>query len=772
MEKTPRWWDAPSAVLLFAATLFSGWRLQSTAWVDGLGHVRNVAILGLLIGLALGQSQFQKRNISLLSIGYMLVFFIWQWLGVIEFTAEQTYLGDKLLILFGRLLTDLGEFFSGRPVENQLLVIALLSIPYWIASLFSGYQLTRHANYLAAILPGGILMLFVTIYHFTSKDYTWMFGVYLFLALILLGRQKFLFDKKKWIKERVQVSSDSSLDLNNTSLVIAAVLIMFSWGIPFIFASNVSMKEAWHKTTQGWFAGEPFENLFDSVKKEKKPQPRNFQTELFLGNQAVMSDLVVFLVYAPSSAMDFPRLYWRGQIYDHYENDRWQTTAQNETLHLATNGDLTIPDTENRARASFTFDIYSEGQTILYSAAQPIQVNHNVIVLYSGVTDNLEMMDVMAFRAAPSLEAGDLYRVGAEIANPTILELQATGQNYPDWVKQKYLQLPNDFSVRIRALANEITAKYDNPYDKAAAITNYLRSEIRYTPGITFPSGEDVDPLEYFLFDTKQGFCNYYASTEVLMLRSIGIPARLAVGYAQGEPNLQNSVYTVRERDLHAWPEVYFPGYGWVEFEPTGNQQPLERPLEREARPTVASAPFVPTPRIELLEEEPPTPAVDESGNTSVFTPVLIRWSLTLAGFALCVLTLAFLKRRFAPNTSVAVILKNGVERSGFRIPSWLQGWFAFAALSPIERHFQSINFSLRWMKRPQPIYVTAAERAMLLQKLLPDARSSIEVLLREHQAAMFTSHGGDAVNARRAARNIIYKTLSARLKFFILGYN
>src|SRR5690606_2107559 len=102
MEKSSRWWDLPSAVLLFVAVLFSAWRLQTTDWTEGLGHVRNVAILGLLVGLALGQSRFQKRGVILLSIGYMLVFFLWQWLGLIPFEEEQTYLGDRLLILFGR----------------------------------------------------------------------------------------------------------------------------------------------------------------------------------------------------------------------------------------------------------------------------------------------------------------------------------------------------------------------------------------------------------------------------------------------------------------------------------------------------------------------------------------------------------------------------------------------------------------------------------------------------------------------------------------------
>ena len=89
---------------------------------------------------------------------------------------------------------------------------------------------------------------------------------------------------------------------------------------------------------------------------------------------------------------------------------------------------------------------------------------------------------------------------------------------------------------------------------------------------------DDVDPVEWFLFDNKAGFCNYFASSDVLMLRSLGIPARLAAGYAQGEWNKDTGAYTVLSGDYHAWPEVFFPGIGWIPFEPTAAQPALQYP--------------------------------------------------------------------------------------------------------------------------------------------------------------------------------------------------
>lgn len=770
MEKTSRWWDPPAAALLFVAVLSSVWRLQITGWTEGLEHIRNITLLGLILGLALGQSKYQRRGILLLSAGYMIVLFIWQWLGFIEFKEEITYFGDKLMILFGRLFTDLGEFFAGRPVEDQLLVIVLLSFPYWFVGLVSGYQLTRRANYLLSVLPSGIMMLLVSIYHFTIKDYSWMFGVYLFVSLLLMARVKFLRDRKRWAAQRVQVSSESGLDINNTTVIIAAVLVMVAWSVPYTLTSIPDVKETWQEFTGDWFSGELYDNLFSSVEKEKKSQPRNFQTELSLGNQAALGDLVVFLVYPPSGAEKFPRLYWRGQVYDRYEDGRWLTTGKEEVGYTIEDGDFEVTDTQNRTRMTFTFDIYSEGQIILYSAAQPIRLNHSAIILHSKLASDDELMDVMALRAVPKLEAGDLYRASAMLANPTIPELREAGANYPDWVKEKYLQLPEDFSPRIRALARELTADLETPYDQAQAITDYLREEITYKPGITFPQ-EYNDPLEFFLFEAKQGFCNYYATTEVLMLRSIGIPARMAVGYAQGEPNLQNSVYTVRERDLHAWPEVYFPGYGWIEFEPTGNQEPLNRPLEREIKPVASQAAINPVPQAQQLEETP-IPEENEVNTRPILTLRQIRWISGIGGFVLFVLIAFFIKKRFAPNVQMAVVMKNALERSGLKIPAWLNSWLIWSLLSPIERSFQSINISLRWLGKPQAIHVTATERANLLRRLLPEASEAIENLLWEHQAALFSPRDGDPIIAGLAARNILYKTLSKRLKTLILGYN
>src|SRR5205085_10347687 len=136
----------------------------------------------------------------------------------------------------------------------------------------------------------------------------------------------------------------------------------------------------------------------------------------------------------------------------------------------------------------------------------------------------------------------------------------------PPNVALAYLQLPK-LDLRIQPLAQQITANSPSPYEKAAAIENYLRTQFGYT--LQLPSTPVADPLAHFLFERKQGHCEYFAASMAVMLRSLGIPARLVNGFRTGEYNDVTGSYIIRARDAHSWVEAYFAGQGWIAFDPT-----------------------------------------------------------------------------------------------------------------------------------------------------------------------------------------------------------
>ena len=159
------------------------------------------------------------------------------------------------------------------------------------------------------------------------------------------------------------------------------------------------------------------------------------------------------------------------------------------------------------------------------------------------------------------------YTTVGSISVATPQMLRSAGTQYPASVADRYLQLPQDFPDTVKELAARLTAGSDNPYDKAEAIREHL-VRLPYTLDVSLPPpGEDW--VEHFLFVERRGFCHNFASAMVTMLRSLGVPARLVTGMAPGIPIDEGTAFEVQTRNYHAWPEVYFPRYGWVEFEPT-----------------------------------------------------------------------------------------------------------------------------------------------------------------------------------------------------------
>ncbi len=190
--------------------------------------------------------------------------------------------------------------------------------------------------------------------------------------------------------------------------------------------------------------------------------------------------------------------------------------------------------------------------------------------------DGTPAYEVTKARSRQGLEANDSYTVVSAQTMITERALREAGTEYPEVIRQTYLQLPENFSQRVTAEAVAQTTNLTSAYDQARAIESFLR-QYTYNDNIDAPP-PDRDPVEYFLYDIGEGYCDYYATAMVVMLRSLGTPARAVSGYAEGRYDEESRLYYITERDAHTWVEVYFPGYGWIEFEPTAGETQLNRP--------------------------------------------------------------------------------------------------------------------------------------------------------------------------------------------------
>ena len=190
--------------------------------------------------------------------------------------------------------------------------------------------------------------------------------------------------------------------------------------------------------------------------------------------------------------------------------------------------------------------------------------------------------DVVSVRTVGPSSAGNSYSATASVSTATESDLYSAGIEYPGWILDRYLQLPDTMPSRVIDLAQELTRDIETPYEKTMAICSYLRA-LNYTLDIGAPP-DGTDGVDYFLFDLKKGYCTHFASAMTVLLRASGVPSRMVAGYGPGElmeqygpgeivpdPHgaWQDWRWTFAVHNSHSWSEVFFPGYGWIPFEPT-----------------------------------------------------------------------------------------------------------------------------------------------------------------------------------------------------------
>jgi transglutaminase-like putative cysteine protease len=289
----------------------------------------------------------------------------------------------------------------------------------------------------------------------------------------------------------------------------------------------------------------------------------------------IKKDSTIVMRVETGKPVGYPRLRWRGIALANFDGKRW-SSPENRREVLAPNSDGWVYVGDGMPRG----DARSPG--LLYTvfmepiASDAIFVPGKVISLrgnFNGEAGNKSSLRTYLYKDF----TGSIYNpfhnytavryVGfSRLPALDVIKLRDAGTDYPDDIKQSYLQLPT-LDPRIAPLAEQMTARKTTPYDKAAAMEVYLRSKYGYTLNLKGKPGDD--PLAHFLFETRAGHCEYFASSMTIMLRTLGIPAREVNGFLPGEYNDLGGDYVVRASDAHSWVEVFFPGTGWVTFDPT-----------------------------------------------------------------------------------------------------------------------------------------------------------------------------------------------------------
>ncbi len=266
-----------------------------------------------------------------------------------------------------------------------------------------------------------------------------------------------------------------------------------------------------------------------------------------------------------SSSPDF----WRGQTFDTWDGRRW-SISDPKTASVVGDAPMEIPvaaDEEGTATGPElvqTFYLERPGPNLVFGA-RPIST------LYFPDRRLFQLADG-TLRAGVSLEEDSVYTVVSRrpvVTENILRNSEESGTPDPERVTVRYTEA-RGIPPRVRDLAREVTASAPTRLDKVRALEAWLGANTRYTLDVP-PLPDGVDAVEQYLFEDRIGFCEQIASSLVVMLRSLGVPARLAVGYTPGDRNPFTGLYEVRASDAHSWAEVWFPGVGWQSFDPTAS---------------------------------------------------------------------------------------------------------------------------------------------------------------------------------------------------------
>ncbi len=488
------------------------------------------------------------------------------------FQLSRTFFSSAGIIIT-RLQAWIVAYLGGQPTFDPVAAALVWNAFVWLVAAWAGWVIEARQNTLLATLPAILLSVSTLSYgQRTSFVLYLMLGSLLLLLAIVRQEQR----EQAWIEAGMAYPAKKGRQIIFLSMFATFVLVLFSAITSSISIHRIQEWISEHtKSTaqqdQGNLGkslgiipgGTTTPDVFKAVRNPGLPQDHLIGSGPELSQHIVMTVAVNDLSSVSQGGQPLP-LYWRSFTYDVYTGSGWRTSVTEPKFYEADKS-LQASTALNHILIQQEVRLVEDLGGTVYAAAEPVAINFQSEAAWRSFDD---LFGIQMDQSTP-------YHVLSLVPLVDERTLRAAGQKYPDWVRERYLTLPPNLPDRVKALAIELTASEPTPYDRAKAIERYLRTFL-YNLDVPRPS-VNRDVVDYFLFDLKMGYCDYYASAMVILARAAGVPARLSVGYATGTYNLNSKRFIITEADAHSWVEVYFPKIGWVPFEPTASRPQLER---------------------------------------------------------------------------------------------------------------------------------------------------------------------------------------------------
>ncbi|WAA12591.1 DUF4129 domain-containing transglutaminase family protein [Fervidibacillus halotolerans] len=555
----------------------------------------------------------RKKSLEIFILYTISFLLIWEWLKPLK---EIANISNVNVFIFFLLLTFSYYFFNVpifiRFIANSIYILAVINFLYFQGSFLSGegirlfiYSLVTNMKYifqrdwLAITDSFQTLLFFILLWLLVYLLNYWitvkmrMLYFLLFTILFLAIVDTFFPYNAKYAMIRTFILGFFALGILNyyrlvekNQLVISMNLKkkwMFILGSVLIFSTTLGIVVP--KANPIWPDPVPFiqsyaDHHFNTGGGNRIKKVGYGEDDSRLGGPFIQDDTSVFIVNSPEPQ------YWRVETKDLYTGKGWEKSEEENRALTSFNDSIEM----NIARNEFFSEEEQLANVEYVDEVDHIIYPYGIYKLYVSVTDSqfsngtyekddsydkLYWTDVVPYKYYTSYHPPS-YEIN-QLRNLSKYDLNVTNSFY-----DRYTQLPDSLPERVKELAIQLTEKEDNRFDKAKAIERYLQSyEFTYdTENVAVP-GEDEDYVDQFLFETKTGYCDNFSTSMVVMLRSIGIPARWVKGYTPGEKigeiDEEYDRYVIKNRNAHSWVEAYLPNIGWVPFEPTkGFENPTD----------------------------------------------------------------------------------------------------------------------------------------------------------------------------------------------------
>lgn len=557
--------------LAFFSVLALSQSFHAARWVRDDSPVQSGFWLGLIFGWALARTRWRGWKVAVYTLAVSTAAAGQNLGGIVQvggmsdaggFWQALDLLNLRALAFVYRANGWFWAFFSGQRVEDTGFFIFLTAILAFIAIVWLLWWVIRQKAALPGVLLGGVLLAVNT--HLSRQNSAFLL-LFIFTGVLLLARTALQDRYRDWDRRTVDYPYDLGLNWGVVAAGLALTIGLTAW-LAGIIGTPASWRKAadWLEKTRRQ-TGETVERLFPNVNppvtdrdavNAETPNLAEIGAPLPRGSTTIMTvslnDPAPPPPDVPVSDARPPAHYWRSEIFGEYTGRGWKQVPEGP---LAPGSPTRPPPGRYALEQSFSI-LVGHGDT-LYAASQPGSADEAVRRVLAGADGSTLLRGSI-----------DNYRVTSWAPQVTAAQLRSAGSAYPAEIAGAYLQLPAGLPQRVRSLAERVAGGAETPFDQAVRVQNYLRENFDYDLAAEL-APVNADVVDDFLFRSQAGFCSHFASAMTVMLRARGIPARVVGGYATGGYDYEQHEYRVPADAAHAWVEVYFPVFGWIEFEPT-----------------------------------------------------------------------------------------------------------------------------------------------------------------------------------------------------------